>query len=119
MLYIWWDFKRVLFYEIQKPGETVTANLYKIQELKPHDAHTPRKGLLLHDNARPHIAIATKDAISELGWEPLPHPDYFPSDYHLFQSLQHSMSQQSFKNDEEVRKSIDFFHIIQGRILFL
>ena len=122
MLCIWWNSKGVLFYEILKPGETVTANLYKgqlqklnekIQVLRPHNAHTPRKVLLLHDNARPHIAIATKDAISELGWEPLPHPAYSPdlgpSNYHLFRSLQHSMSQQSFKNDEEVRKSIDFF----------
>jgi len=124
MLCIWWDSKGLLFYEMLKPGETVTTNLYKgqlhklnekIQELRPHDAYTPRKVLLLHDNARPRIAIATKEAISELGWEPLPHPEYSPDlaqpDYHLFRSLQRSMSQQSFKNDEEVEnRSIFSYH---------
>ena len=81
--------------------------------MRPHDSHTPRKILVLHDNARQHIAIAIKDAILELGWEPLPQPTYSPdlapSDYYLFRSLQHFMSQQSFMNDEVVRKSIDFF----------
>ena len=91
MLCIWWDSKGVLFYEILKPGETVTSNVYKsqlqklnekIQELRPHDAHTPRKVLLLRDNARPHIAIATKNAFSKLDWEPLPHLAYFQTWLH-------------------------------------
>ena len=105
ILCIWCDSKGVLFYKILKPGETVTANLFKgqlqklnekIQELRPHDAHTPKKVFLFHDNAIPHNDIATKESISELGWEPLRHPAYSPdlspSDYHLFRSLQHSIS---------------------------
>jgi len=83
MLYIWYDSKGVLFYEMLKPEETVTGKLYKgqlqklnekIQKFRPHNAHTPGKVLLLNDNARPHIAIATKDVILKLGWEPLSHP---------------------------------------------
>ena len=89
--------REFFFYEILKHEDIVTVNLYKgqlqklnekIQELTPHDAHTPRKVLFLYDNARSHIAIATKDAISQLGWEPFPHsaysPNLAPSDYHLF-----------------------------------
>jgi hypothetical protein len=48
-----------------------------------------------------------------LGCEVLPHaaysPDLAPSDYHLFQSLQHHLADTHFKTVEEVRKSIDDF----------
>ena len=75
----------VLYYELLKPEEKVTEKLnkeqlqmfnQKIQELMPHHAHTGRKVLLLHDNARPHVALANKDTILELCCELLPHPAY-------------------------------------------
>lgn len=41
----------------------------------------------------PHVTLATRRKLAELGWQILPHPPYFadgaPSDYHLFLFLQH------------------------------
>ena len=106
MLCICGNSKGDLCYELLKPGETVKAKIYKeqlqklnqkIQELRPHQAHTARKVLLLHDNARLHFALATKDTILELGWEPLLHPSYSPDlaplNNYLFRYLQHSLSE--------------------------
>ena len=52
------------------------------------------KGVILeHDNARPRRVIRTLEKINEMGWDVLLHspysPDIAPSDFHLFQSLQH------------------------------
>ena len=113
---IWRSSKGFLYYELLKPGETVTVKLYKdqlqklsqrIQKLGPHLVHTTRKVLLFYNNERFHVAIL------ELGWELMPHPAYSPnlapSDYYLLRSLQHSLSEKIFMNEEEVRKCIDFF----------
>ena len=56
---------------------------------------------------------------NELGWEVMPHPPYSPnispSDFHLFQSLQHFLSGKKFENLDDVisryfaQKPIDFY----------
>ena len=69
--------------------------------------------LLQHDNAHPHIAIMTKEAIQTLGWEVLPHPlyspDLAPSDFHLFRSLSNALQGVSFNNDVELRAWLEEF----------
>jgi len=50
--------------------------------------------ILLHDNARPHVAKIVKNT-------------YVPSDYHLFRSMQHSLFDQHFKTCEEIKKLIN------------
>ncbi|CAK9801295.1 Mariner Mos1 transposase [Anthophora quadrimaculata] len=120
LLCIWWDMKGVLYYEMLNPGETVTADRYQQQLLKLNDAierkrplsgQRRRKLILLHDNARPHTAAGTKEVIFSLGWELLPHaaysPDMAPSDYHLFRSLQHHLTDTEFKTIEDVQKHLD------------
>ena len=122
LLCIWWDMKGVLYYELLKSGETVTSQRYsdqlmkldeKIKELRPQKGHSARKVILLHDNARPHVAKATKNVILQLGWEVLPHPAYSPdlapSDFHLFRSLQHTLAGQRFNEEKDVRNCIDNF----------
>lgn len=120
MLCIWWDSKGVVYYELLKPSQTVTAELYKeqltrlqqaLEEKRPEWLDRHAKIILQHDNARPHVAKAVKDHINELKWEVLPHPPYSPdlapSDFHLFRSMQHGLSGQSFKNYAEVKNWID------------
>jgi hypothetical protein len=47
--------------------------------------------VILHDNARPHIATAMQDLITTFGWEQFDHPPYSPdsasSDFHMFLHL--------------------------------
>lgn len=120
LLCIWWDHKGVLYYELLKPGETVTANVYQHQLIKlnqkvttkrPEWAERHGKVILLHDNARPHVAKAVTEALNTLKWDVLPHPPYSPdiapSDFHLFRSMAHDLSQQSFKNYEDIKIWLD------------
>ncbi|EGI63180.1 Mariner Mos1 transposase [Acromyrmex echinatior] len=67
--------------------------------------------ILLHDNARPHVAKPVKTYLETLKWEVLPHPPYSPdiapSDYHLFRSLAHSLCEQKFTSYEDCTKWFD------------
>lgn len=120
LLCIWWDQQGVVYYELLKPNETVTADVYRRQlnklndqllQKRPAIASNRRKVILLHDNARPHVARVVKDTLLQLEWEVLPHPAYSPdiapSDYHLFRSMQNGLVGTRFRNAEEVRKWID------------
>lgn len=96
-------------YEILKPGETITAELYCQQLDRLHkQLLVKRPGLvnrkeviLQHDNARPHAAKLNQEKIKQLNWEVLPHPPYSPdiapSDFYLFRSMQHCMKNKNFK----------------------
>lgn len=129
MLSVFWDWKGIIYYELLKNNETVNSELYvqqlhrlniAIQQKRPTQQHDV---LLLHDNARPHIANMTKNAVQTLGWEVLPHPPYSPdlapTDFHLFRSLSNEMRGVSFNNDVELKvwleeffesKPADFYH---------
>lgn len=119
LLSIWWNVKGVVHYELLKPTQTITSDLYS-QQLDRVDDALRRQGVdtsktrLLHDNARPHIAKMTQKKLEELGWSVLPHPPYSPdiapSDYHLFRSMQHGLAEQKFSNIEEINKWLcEFF----------
>jgi len=73
--------------------------------------------ILLHDNARPHVAKVTQDHIFALDWELLLHaaysPDMSPSDYYIFLSLQHHLADTHFMRFEEIRKCIDDFTVLK------
>ncbi|EFN78690.1 Histone-lysine N-methyltransferase SETMAR, partial [Harpegnathos saltator] len=77
---------------------------------------------LLHDNAKPHIASSTKDTIMSLGWNVLQHSAYSsdiaPSDYHLFWSMQHALSDMHFQSVDDIRKWLDHFIVSEDVTFF-
>ena len=92
-----WDQLGVVYYELLKPNETITGAFYRTQlmrlsralkEKRAHYYSRHDKVILLHDNARPHVAAPVKTYLETLNWEVLPHspysPDIAPSDYYLF-----------------------------------
>jgi hypothetical protein len=66
--------------------------------------------LLLHDNARPHTARATIDALEMLKFEVLSHPPYSldlaPSDFHFFPRLKRDLKGTHFTSDDEVNQAV-------------
>ena len=118
LLCIWWDQKGVLHYELLPRNQTITAEVYcqQLQGLK-NAIQEKRTGMrhviLLHDNARPHVARATKRVIEELGWQVLPHPPYSPdlapSDFHLFRSLSNNLRGTSFADNTALENWIEQF----------
>ena len=66
-------------YELLKPGDTVTANVYCQQLKEKRPALVNRKQITPHhDNAKPHTESITRENIRELNWEVLNHPPYSP-----------------------------------------
>ena len=67
----------------------------------------------MHDNARPHVANMTKEAIQTHGWEVLlnlPYSaDLAPTDFHFLGSLSNAMHGVSFNSDAESRAWLDEF----------
>ncbi|KAG5322452.1 MOS1T transposase, partial [Pseudoatta argentina] len=79
---------------------TITGDRYRLQlmrlsralkEKRPLYEQRHDKVILLHDNARPHVAKPVKTYLETLKWEVLPHPPYSPdiapSDFHLFKQI--------------------------------
>jgi transposase len=66
--------------------------------------------LLLHDNARPHTACATIDALETLKCEALSHPPYSPdlapSDFHFFPHLKRDLKGTHFTSEDEVKHAV-------------
>ena len=112
-------YEGILYYELLEPKQTVNATFYsqqlmhlneKILENRTGPGHGNNKVILLHDNARPHVALITKETIMDC--EVLPHPAYSPdlasSDYHLSRSIEHFLREKSFRNHEDLKKKLDF-----------
>jgi len=81
--------------------------------LKKRSEHQKRqhKVIFLHDNAPSHTAKPVRDTLEAFSWEVLPHtaysPDLAPSDYHLFASMGHALTEQRFGSYEDVKKWLD------------
>jgi len=111
MLCIWWDQLSVVYYELLKPSETITSDLYRkqlirlnraLKDKRPQYNERHDKVILQHDNTRPHVTKHTvKTYLEMLQWEIPPHsrysPDIAPSDYHLFRSMAHSLAVQHLR----------------------
>ena len=109
-----------MYYELLKPNETITGAAYRTQlmrlsqalkEKRAHYYSRHDKGILLHDNARPHVAAPVKSYLETLKWEVLLHPPYSPdiasSDFNLFRSLTHGLSEQHFTSYKNTKNWVD------------
>ena len=69
MLCIWWNQKDLVYYELLKPGDSITGDWYRLlirlshalREKRPKYEQRHDKVILLHDNARPHVAKVVKN----------------------------------------------------------
>ena len=100
MITIWWSAACLIHYSFLNARETITSEKYvqqideihhKLQGLQP--ALIDRmNAILLHDNARLHVAQSTLQKLDEFGYEVLPQPPYspelLPTDYHFFKHLE-------------------------------
>ena len=122
MLSVGWDEKGIPYYELLRPHQTVNADLYQqqlmrlseaIEEKRPLQGHQKLKVIQINDNARPHIAISTRQTIMELGWEVLPQsvctPDLAPSVNHLIRSPEHFTGYKTFTDADDVKKTVHSF----------
>ena len=90
------------------PNETVNAadNCKTLKNLQG-SIQIKRCGkliILLHENARPHVAKHTKDLITSFQWETLDYPPYntdlAPSAYQLFLNLKKHLGGQCHQDDK-------------------
>ena len=72
MLCIWRDLLGVVYHELLKPNETITGAVYRthlmrlnqaLKEKRTHYYSRHDKVILLHDNARPHVAAPVKNLL--------------------------------------------------------
>ena len=82
MLCIWWDQKGLVYYELLKLGDSITGDRYRLQLIRLSRALREKRlkyeqrydqVILLHDNARPHVAKIIKKYLETLKWDVLPH----------------------------------------------
>ncbi|UYV64479.1 hypothetical protein LAZ67_3000891 [Cordylochernes scorpioides] len=105
--------------EMLKRDAMVNKDLYITQLYLANEAieqkRPDRQGqiILLHDNARLHVAQVVKAALQELEWEVLQHPPYSldlaPTDYHLFCSMSNHMRVTTFDDEEDLKTWLNNF----------
>ena len=120
MLCIWWDWKRLLYYELLG-NQMINPNKYcpQLDQIKAaldenHLELVNIKCIIFHqDNARPHVSLMTRQKLLQLGWETLIYPTYSlditPSDFHLFQSLQYSLNGKKINFLKDYKKQFWLF----------
>jgi hypothetical protein len=73
--------------------------------------------LLLHDNARPHTGLRTREAIAKMLWTVLPRPAHSPhlapSDCHLFGPVKDALRGRHFVDVNELQQS--FRDVLRSR----
>lgn len=118
MLSVWWDVKGIVYWELLSDNSTINADVYCTQLEKVSEALQNRrpkneKVYFLHDNARPYVALKTREKIREFEWEVLAHPPYSPdlapTDFHLFREMQLRIGEKKFSSRDEIKAWLDNF----------
>ena len=121
MVTVWWSAANLIHYSFLNLAKTVSSKKYaqqidemqwKLQSLKP--ALVNRVGpILLHDNARSHIAQLTLQKLNEWGYKILPHPPYSPdlllSSYYFFKHLDTFLKGKHFHNQQGAENAFQVF----------
>ena len=116
MLTLFFDCLGPLRIEFLSEGATINAERY-VQTLTglKADIHNKRRNgskpqILLHDNARPHTAVLTKQALQRLHFDPLCHPPYSPdlapADYALFPRLKRLLRGRIFESRDSLENEV-------------
>ena len=102
-----------------KRNATINKELYiaqlhcKNEAIQLKRPHQQGQTILLHNNARPHVAQVIKAALQELKWEVLQYLPYSldlaPTDYYLFRSLLNHMRGVTFDNKEDLKNWVNKF----------
>lgn len=118
MATVFWDRKDVLLVEFMERGTTINSTVYceTLKKLR-RAIQNKRRGMLtagivfVHDNARPHTAVRTRELLDQFGWDVFDHPPYSPdlapSDYHLFPNMKKWLGSQRFMNDNELKAGVN------------
>ncbi|GFU99843.1 histone-lysine N-methyltransferase SETMAR [Trichonephila clavipes] len=114
MVTVFWDVQGIFLIEFMTRGTTINSEVYcrTLKKLK-RAIQNKRRGLLssgvvvLHDNARPHTAVRTREVLHKFKWDVFQHPPYSPdlapSDYHLFTAMKKWLGGMHFADDEELK----------------
>jgi len=90
-----------------------------LKEKQPQYEKRDDKVILQHDNA--YVAQAVKTHLETLKWEVLFHPlysDIVLSDYYLFRSIIHGLSEEKFSSHEDTKKWIDSWIVLKDADFF-
>ena len=127
MLYIWWDWKGVLYYELLPENQTINSNKHCShldQQKAALDEKCPelvnRKcTVFCQDNGSLHVSSMTRQKLLQLGWDVLIYPPYSPDiaplDFHLFRSLQNSLNGENFNSMEDCKRHLEQFFAQKGK----
>ena len=118
---VWRSSAGLIHYSFLKPSETMTAEKYCRGIVEMHQKLTRnqpaliiRKGpILLHDNARLHISMITRQKLHTLNYEALNHPPYSPdlssTDFHLFKNLDNFLKEKYLRNLKDAETALNEF----------
>ena len=130
MLTVFWDSQGPILEHYQERGSTINSTRYSemiIDRLKP-EIRSKRLGqlskgiVLLHGNARPHIAAHTVETLQKLMFVVLAHPPYSPdlapSEYHLFGPPKVALKGCQFTSDQELKEAVHSWCTAQPKTFF-
>ena len=115
MLTVFWDSEGIILTDFLPTGRTMNGVYYSNliialnKKLSKKRRNKLRKGpvFLLQDNAPPHRAAVTQEAIADSGIELLRHPPYSPdlapSDFFLFPEMKRDLKGRRFNDENQIQ----------------